>query len=55
MPIGLLSSKFNEVYTLTESKKEIITRYIKKINKDKKDEEKIVNEYDKGFFEKRII
>ena len=55
MPIGLLSSKFNEVYLLNESKKEIITRYIKKINKNKKDDEKIENDYDKGFFDKKII
>ena len=49
MPIGLLSSKFNEVYSLNESKRDIIKRYVNKMNKDRKEDEKIVNEFEKGF------
>lgn len=33
MPIGLLSSKFNEVYKLEDSKLEIISRYEKRKEK----------------------
>ena len=55
MPIGLLSSKFNEVYSLNESKRDIIKRYVNKMNKDRKEDEKIVNEFEKGFFQKKFF
>ena len=55
MPIGLLSSKFNEVYSLNESRRDIIKRYVNKMNKDRKQGEKIENEFEKGYFEKKLF
>ena len=55
MPIGLLSSKFNEVYSLNESRRDIIKRYVNKMNKDRKEGEKIENEFEKSYFQKKFF